>query len=192
MLSEMHLAPQEWPSVLPAIQAVLNNSPSSHRAGQTPLTAFVGHARDSPLSLTILHPMKNQSLSFIRAQQLTESTKLTQQVEQLHKEVTDKVSRQRRRQMEAHKVNTHLVQPNFCVGDYVLRAEPKRVQPKLILIWKGPYKVDKVFDNHTLGVNSLINGSQFVTHVTRTRLYQDPLLQTAEDVQATALLQQHS
>jgi hypothetical protein len=186
MLSEMHLSPQEWPCVLPAIQAVLNNSPSSHRAGQTPLTAFTGHKRDTPLSLTILHPITNHSLSFIKAKQLAESTKLTQHVEQLHKEVTDKVSRQRRKQMEAHNANTHLVQPNFCVGDYVLRAEPKRVQHKLTLIWKGPYQVDKVFDNHTLRVNSLINGAQFVTHVTRTRLYQDALLQTAEDLQAAA------
>jgi hypothetical protein len=128
--------------------------------------------------------MKNQSLSFIRAQKLAESTKLTQQVEQLHKEVTDKVSRQRRRQMEAHNANTHLVQPNFYVGDYVLRAEPNRVQHKLTLIWKGPYQVDKVFDNRTLRVNSLINGDQSITHITRTRMYQDALLQTAEDFQA--------
>jgi hypothetical protein len=166
---------------VPAIQAVLNNSPSSHSAGQTPLTAFTGHARDTPLSPNILHPIENQSLSFIRAQTLAESTKLSQQVEQLHKEVTGKVSRQRRKQMEAHNANTHLVH-------YVLRAEPKRVQHKLTLIWKGPYQVDKVFDNHTLRVNSLINGSQFVTHVTRTRLYQDSLLQTAEDLQAAAHL----
>jgi hypothetical protein len=88
--------------------------------------------------------------------------------------------------MEAHNANTHLVQPNFCVGDYVLRAEPKRVQHKLTLIWKGPYQVDKVFDSHTLRVNSLINGAQFITHVTRTRLYQDALLQTAEGLQAAA------
>jgi hypothetical protein len=80
MLLEMHLAPQEWPCVLPAIQAVLNNSPSSHRAGQTPLTAFTGHARDTPLSLTILHPIANHSLSFIKAQQLAESTNITNQV----------------------------------------------------------------------------------------------------------------
>jgi hypothetical protein len=130
--------------------------------------------------------MKNQSLSFIKAQQLAESTKLTQQVEQLHKEVTGKVSRQRRKQMEAHNANTHVVQPNFYVDDYVLRAEPKRVQHKLTLVWKGPYQGDKVFDNHTLCVNSLINGAQFVTHVTKTRLYQDALLQTAEDLQAAA------
>jgi hypothetical protein len=91
--------------VLPAIQAVLNNSPSSHRAGQTPLTAFTGHARDTPLSLTILHPIANHSLSFIKAQQLAESTKLSNQVEKLYK-VSEKVSRQRRKQMEAHKMLT--------------------------------------------------------------------------------------
>jgi hypothetical protein len=185
MLSEMHLAPQEWPCVLPAIQAVLNNFSPSHRAGRTPLTAFTGHARDTPLCLTIPHSITNHSLSFIKAQQLAESTKLTQHVEQLHKEVTDKVSRQRRKQMEAHNANTHLVQPNFCVGDYVLRAEPKRIQHKLTLIWKGPYQVEKIFDNYTLRVNSLINGAQFVIHVTRTRLYH-ALLQTAEDLQAAA------
>jgi transposase InsO family protein len=56
MLSEMHLATQEMPCILPAIQAVLSNSPSSCRAEQTPLTAFAGHARDSPLALTVLHP----------------------------------------------------------------------------------------------------------------------------------------
>jgi hypothetical protein len=35
-------------------------------------------------------------------------------------------------------------------------------------------------------VNCLINGAQFITHVTRTRLYQDASLQTAEDLQAAA------
>jgi hypothetical protein len=170
MLSEMHLAPQEWPCALPAIQAILNNSPSSHRAGHTPITAFTGHARDTPLSLLILHPIANQSLSFIKAKQLVESTKLTQQVEQLHNEGTEKVSRQRRKQMEAHTANTHLAQPNFSPGDFVLRAEPKMVQHKLTLIWKGPYQIDKVFDNHTLRANSLLHGAQYITHVTRTRL----------------------
>jgi hypothetical protein len=88
--------------------------------------------------------------------------------------------------MEAHNANTHLVQPNFSPGDYVSRAEPKMLQHKLTLIWNGPYQVDEVFDNHTLRVNRLINTTQFITHVTRTRLHQDALLQTAEDLQAAA------
>jgi hypothetical protein len=182
----MHFAPQEWPCVLPAIKAVLHNFSSSHMAGQTPLTAFTGHASDTPLSLIILHPIANHPLSFIKAQQLAESTKLTNQVEKLHKEVSEKVSRQGRKQMEAHIAHTHLVQPNFSPSDYVLGAEPKRFQHKLTLVWKGPYQFDKVFDNHTLRVNSLVNEAQFITHVTRTRFYQDAILQTAEDLQAAA------
>jgi hypothetical protein len=186
MLSEMPLAPEEWPCVLPAIQAVLKNSPSSHRAGRTPLAAFTGHVRDSPLSLPIQHPITNKSLSFVKAQPLAECVKFTKQVEKLPKEVTDKVSHQRRKQMEAQNANTHVVQPNFSPGDYVLRAEPKRVQHKLSLVWKGPYQVDKVYDNNTLRVNSLISGSQFITHVTRTLFYKDALLQSTEDLEAAA------
>jgi hypothetical protein len=136
MLSEMHLAPQEWPCVLPAIQAVLNDFPSSHRAGQTPLTAFTGHTRDTPHSLTILHPIANHSLSFIKAQQLAESIKLANQVEKIHKEVSEKVSRQRRKQMEAHNAHTHHVQPNFSPGENVLRAEPRLYQHKLTLVFE--------------------------------------------------------
>jgi hypothetical protein len=143
---------------------------------------------NTPLSLTILRPIANHSLSFIEAQQLAESTKLSNQVEKLYKEVSEKVSRQLRKQMEPHNAHTHLVQPNFSPGDYVLRAEPRRFQHKLTLVWKGPYQVDKVFDNHTLRVNNLINEAQCITHVTRTRVYQDAMLQTAEDLQAAAHL----
>jgi hypothetical protein len=140
MLSEMHLAPQDWPCILPEIQAVLNSSFSSHRAGQTPLTAFTGRARDSSLALTVLHPTANKSLAFIKAQQLAEINNFTTQVEQLDKEVATQVSRQRRKQTEAHNANINLVQPNFYEGDYVLRAVPKMRQHKLSLTWKGPLR----------------------------------------------------
>jgi hypothetical protein len=88
--------------------------------------------------------------------------------------------------MEAHNANMHLVQPNFAPGENVLRAEPNQVQHMLSLIWKGPYQVDKVYNNNTLRVNSLISGAQFITHVTRTRFYKDALLQSTEDLEAAA------
>jgi hypothetical protein len=44
----------------------------------------------------------------------------------------------------------------------------------------------KVYDNNTLRVNSLINSSQFITHISRTRLYKDALLQSSEDLEASA------
>jgi hypothetical protein len=48
------------------------------------------------------------------------------------------------------------------------------------------YQVDKVVDNHTLRVKSLIDGAQFITLVTRTSFYQGVMLQTAEILQAAA------
>jgi hypothetical protein len=56
--------------------------------------------------------------------------------------------------MEANNAHPCLVQPNFSPGDYVLGAEPRLFQHKLTFVWKEPYQVDKVFDNHTLRVNS--------------------------------------
>jgi hypothetical protein len=78
--------------------------------------------------------------------------------------------------MEAHNADTYLVQPNCAPGDYVLRAEPKRVQHKLSLICEGPPQVDKVYDNNILRIITLITGAQFITDVTRTRFYKDALL----------------
>jgi hypothetical protein len=78
------------------------------------------------------------------------------------------------------------VQRNFSPGDYVLRAELRRFQHKLTLVWKECFQVDKVFDNHILSVHSQINGAQFITHVPRTRFYQDAMLQMAEDLQDSA------
>jgi hypothetical protein len=122
----------------------------------------------------------------LKAQQLAESVKFTKHADKLHNEVTDIVSRQRRKKMEAHNANKLLVQPIFDPGEYVLRAEPKRVHHKLSLIWKGLYQVVKVYDNNTLRVSSLISGAQFSTHVTRTHFYKDAIVQSTEDIEAAA------
>jgi hypothetical protein len=50
----------------------------------------------------------------------------------------------------------------------------------------GLFQVDKAFDNHTLRVNSLINGAHFITHVTHNPFNQDAKLQTAEELPAAA------
>jgi hypothetical protein len=77
MVSEMHLAPQEWPCVLPAIQAVLTT--------YHPLIRQAKRHLQPSRALTTLHPIANHSLSFIKAQQLAESTKLSKQVVKLQK-----------------------------------------------------------------------------------------------------------
>jgi hypothetical protein len=89
--------------------------------------------------------------------------------------------------MEAHNARTHLVQPNFHSGDYVLRAVPKLRQHKLSLTWKGPYIVDNVYSNNTLRLRSLIKDVTFITHVTRTRMYKDSDKAQRQDMSAVQL-----
>jgi hypothetical protein len=140
----------------------------------------------------VLHSTANKSLAFIKAQQLAEISKFTTQVEQLHKEVSTQVSRQRRKQMEAHNANTNLVQPNFYEGDYDLRAVPKMRQHKLSLTWKGPYVVEKVYANHTLRLRSLIQDVTFITHITRARIYRNVDHGLRQEMSAMRLTAEHN
>lgn len=94
--------------------------------------------------------------------------------------------------MEAHNANTHLVQPNFHPGDYVLRAVPKMRQHKLSLTWKGPYVVEQVYANHTLLVRSLVRDITFIAHVTRVRIYRNIDHEMRQDMSAMQLTAEHN
>jgi hypothetical protein len=155
MLSEMHLAPQEWPCVLPAVQAVLNYSPFSHRAGEKSPTAFTGHARDPPHSLIILHPFAKHSLSFIKLNNWLKAPNLPTK----SRNYTKKCQR-RYQDSVASKFIPIMLTLILCSQISLLATmysglEPRSFQHKLTLVWKGPYQVEKIFVNRTLRVNSL-------------------------------------
>jgi hypothetical protein len=128
-----------------------------------------------------------QGQQHIACQDGTRVHKFTTQVEQLHKAVSTLVSRQRKEQMEAHNARTHLVEPNFHPGDYVLREVPKLRQHKLSLTWKGPHVVDNAYSNNTLRLRSLIKDVTLVTHVTRTRMFRDSDHAQRQDMSAVQL-----
>jgi hypothetical protein len=94
--------------------------------------------------------------------------------------------------MEAHNANTHLVQPNFHPGDFVLRPVPKMRQHKLSLTWKGPYVVEQVYANHTLRLRSFIQDATFITHVTRARIYRNVDHDLRQEMSAMRLTAEHN
>jgi hypothetical protein len=94
--------------------------------------------------------------------------------------------------MEAHNAHTHLVQPNFHSGDYVLRAVPKMRQHKLSLTKKGPYVVDKVYANYTLRLRSMIENITIITHITRARIYRNIDHDFRQDMSAMKLTAAHN
>jgi hypothetical protein len=138
----------------------------------------------------VLHPTAIKSLPFINAQQLAEISKLTTQVEQLHKEVSTQVSRQRRKQMETHNANTNLIQPNFHPGDYVLACRPQVASAQTLSLIKCTYVVDKVYTNHTL--RSMIPDVIFITHVTRAKIYRNVDHDMRQEMSAMKLTAEHN
>jgi hypothetical protein len=64
---------------------------------------------------------------------------------EIHKQVAEKATRDRKAAMQKHNAKTHLRSPNFQVGDYVLFAEHRTSgMSNLQVKWKGPRRVASV------------------------------------------------
>jgi hypothetical protein len=103
----------------------------------------------------------NAPLDFIKAQKLTEVENLSKAMTEIHAQVAEKATRDRKAAIQKHNDETHVRSPNFQVGDFVLVAEHRKS-----------------------GVSKLDERAQGL-HATRLRFYKDKkLIFTAELAQA--------
>jgi hypothetical protein len=118
----------EWPEVVNMIQSVLNNSLSTRLNKRTPMQVCTGHAETTPLALVLKDSVPvNAPLDFIKAQKLMEIEKLSKAMTEIHAQVAEKATRDRKAAIQKHNDKTHVRSPNFQVGDYVLVADSLRV-----------------------------------------------------------------
>jgi hypothetical protein len=68
----------------------------------------------------------NASLDFIKAQKLMEVEKLWKAMTEIHAQVAEKATRDRKAAIQKHNDKTHVRSPNFQVADYVIIAESAR------------------------------------------------------------------
>jgi hypothetical protein len=64
----------------------------------------------------------NARMDFIKAQKLMEVGKMSKAMTEIHAQVTEKTTRDRKAAIRKHNDKTHVRSPNFQVGDYVLVA----------------------------------------------------------------------
>jgi hypothetical protein len=120
VLSELKMYADEWPEVVDMVQSVLNNSSSTRLNKRTPMQVFTGHAETAPLALMLKDNVPvNAPLDFIKAQKLMEVEKLSRAMTEIHAQVTEKDTRDRKAAIQKHNDKTHVRSPNFQVGDYV-------------------------------------------------------------------------
>jgi hypothetical protein len=177
LLSEFKLPDEAWPSVLPLVQAGLNNAASSRVGGKCPKEVFLGLPPDSPLLSIKAHRSKAVevlSLSKIRAAQLLRVQQLHQAVQGRHKEVSGLVSKSRQRAIEAQNAKTQVRAHNFDIVDFVLTAVLSRNRKnKLSIYWHGPHRVTKCASNYVFEVQDLKAGSSREVHRARLNVFRN-------------------
>jgi hypothetical protein len=146
VLSELKMYADEWPEVVNMIQSVLNNCLSTRLNKRTPMKVFTGHAETTPLALMLKDNVPvNTPLDIIKAQKLMEVEKLSKSMTEIHAQVAEKATRDRKAAIYKHNDKTHVRSPNLQVEDYVLVAEQRYSSTyKLQVKWKGPRRVASV------------------------------------------------
>jgi hypothetical protein len=105
---------------------------------------------------------------------------------EIHAQVAEKATRDRKAAIQKHNDKTHVRSPNFQVGDYVLVAEHhKERKAKLQVMWKGPRSIASVEYGYVFVAKNLVRKELNAGQATRLRFYQDKELNvTAELAQA--------
>jgi hypothetical protein len=173
VLSELKLYSDEWPEVVNMVQSVLKNSSSTRLNKKTPMQVITEHAETTPLALMLEDNVPvNAPLDFIKAQRLMEVEKLSKAMTEIHAQVAEKATRDRKAAIQKHNDKTHVRSPNFQVGDYVLVVEHRKSGvSKLQVKWKGPCRVASVESDYVFVVENLLTKELKATHATRLRFY---------------------
>jgi hypothetical protein len=88
------------------------------------MKVFTRHAETTQLVLMLTDNVPvSAPLESIKAQKFMEVEKLSRAMTEIHAQVAEKATRDRKTAIQKHNDKTHVRSPNFQVGDYKLVAE---------------------------------------------------------------------
>jgi RNase H-like domain found in reverse transcriptase/Integrase zinc binding domain/Integrase core domain len=184
LLAELRLSFTEWPKVVMLFQAVVNHTPSKHRGGVAPVTAFTGLPPTTPL-LAVMNSQStsSQTLEFVRAKQLINVDQTQASLEAVHKTVRDSTSSNRASARRTKNSPSHVTAPNFSTGDYVLVAKREFASgEKLTVRWRGPRRILQPLSDLVFLVEDLRDGTCEEVHATRLKFYHDASLDVTDEL----------
>jgi hypothetical protein len=169
------------------VQSVQNNSLLTRLNKATPMQHFTGHAETNPLALMLKDNVPvNAPLDLNKAQKVVEVKKLSKAMTEIHAQVAEKATRDRKAAIQKHSDKTYVQSPNIQVGYYKLVAEHcTSGTSKLQVKRKGPRRVASVESDNVLVVENLVTEGLKAAHATLLLFHQDKELSvTAELSQA--------
>ena len=195
LLAELKLAPQDWPDVISAIQVILNSSPSS-RLGRrqdgtfrTPLEVMTGiRPVRQPLKVEKGKTGENMSLTTEKALQLLQVEELQKAFYYMHKEVYERVTKNRLKEISWHNSKTNVISPKFEVGDFVLVRRGAKSGHKLTFRWVGPRRIVEAINSVVFKVKNLTGDKIEQVHASRLLPYRE----TLRNGEASGKLKEHA
>lgn len=173
--TELQVPETEWPSVVPAIQSIINNSPSRRLGGRCPIKVHTGMDSGNPLSvaLTVAQDKDIPSLDEARVMQDLRIAEAQQVLDDMHREVQSSLETTRKDAIDRHNRKTYVRPYNPQIGDYVLVARMHGPRTKMSANWVGPRRISLVRNDFTVEVEHLLTGKKEVVHICRVKHYVD-------------------
>jgi hypothetical protein len=129
----------------------------------------------------------NAPLDFIKAQKIIEVDKLSKDMTEIHAQVAEKATRDRKDAIQKHNNKTHVRSPNLKVGDDVLVAEHRKSgTSKLQVKRKCPRHVASVEFYYVFVEENLLTKELKEAHATHLRFYQHKELNVTAKLAQTA------
>jgi hypothetical protein len=117
---------------------------------------------------------------------------LSKAMTEIHAQVAEKATRDRKAAIQKHNDKTHVRSLNFQMEDSVLVAEyRKSCVFKLQVKWKGPRRVASVESDYVFIVENLLTKELKAAHATRLRFYNDKELNIIAELAQAAELNYH-
>ncbi|ETV71271.1 hypothetical protein H257_13409 [Aphanomyces astaci] len=178
LLSEMKLNADEWPHVLPLVQAALNHQPADRLGGIAPVTAFTGLPAKTPLSGFYT----SRTLGAACQKHVTD---LQLALEEMHRNVAVRSDKLRQQARGRRDRKSQVKFAGFSVGDFVLVGSVVNRPTKLALHWRGPCQVTRVITDHVMETQQLVPPYEVtVHHACRLKMYHEGGREVTEDLEA--------
>ena len=111
------------------------------------------------------------SLERTRVIQLMKIESLQTSFDNVHKEVNEKVTSNRNKQIAHHNRKTNIITPDFSVGDFVLIRRAQDKGHKQSFRWIGPRQIVSVVGDVAYDVKNLVDGKVERVHAARLMMY---------------------
>jgi hypothetical protein len=104
----------KWSEVVSMVEVILNYSLSTRLNKRKPMQVFTGHAETTPLALMLKDNVPvNTPLAFIKAQKLIKVEKTSKAMTEIHAQVVEKATRDRKTAIQKNNDKTHVRSPKF-------------------------------------------------------------------------------